>query len=75
MKKKKIVKRKQTGKDKITTKNYRSHTSPPNAPKKHKQRTPEKANPFEGQTGNTENYRRVPKQRLEPCSCGLTMVN
>lgn len=40
--KKKIVKRKQTGKDKITTKNYRSHTSPPNAPKKTNRKHPKK---------------------------------
>lgn len=52
----KLVKRKQRGK-----KPNRNHTTPPNAPKKYKQKTPIKANPFEGQTGNTENYRRVPK--------------
>lgn len=34
-----------------------------------------KPNPLAGQIENIENYRRVPKQRLEPCSSGLTMVN
>lgn len=67
---KKLVKRKQTDKEPTET------TQNPLMPlKKTRQENPKKQTHLKNKTGNTENYRRVPKQRLEPCSCGLTMVN